>query len=87
MARIHKSQVENKPRKESFFKTNGSKFSPAKTYYDFWVKLLESYGSYHDRILSQHGAQPTSQELGGWNIGGTHILKLPAGSTSAVLCC
>jgi hypothetical protein len=30
-----------------------TKFSLAYVYYDFWIKLLEHYGLFRDRIISQ----------------------------------
>ena len=36
-----------------------AKFSLAKLYYEFWVKLVEFYGPFRDRMCGQHKAQPT----------------------------
>ena len=38
------------------------KFSLAKIYHDFWVKLLDIYGPFRDRMLSLQSAQLTSEE-------------------------
>lgn len=46
---------------------SATKFSLAKVYYDCWVKLLEHCGPFRERLISQHGAQPTPQEWIGLN--------------------
>ena len=38
------------------------KFSVAEVYFDFWVKLVVHYGLLCERMCSQYGAKPTSQE-------------------------
>lgn len=39
-----------------------NKFSFAEDYYDLWVKLLKYYEAFHERMRSQHDAQPISME-------------------------
>ena len=36
------------------------KFSLVEVYHDLWVKLLELYGPFRERMLNQLGTQPTS---------------------------
>ena len=50
------------------------KFSLAKSYYDFWVKLLEHYGQFRERMCSQLGTQPTSHEWVGLYISQEDIM-------------
>ena len=73
-----------------------TKFSLAYVYYGFWIKLLEQYGLFRDRIISQQGAHPNSQEWIGlyrnqedelleWVVSASYFRKLVSGQSNLVL--